>query len=269
IARRTIAQGTIAREAIDCAARSGFMQPMTIYAIGDIHGHLNLLRRAHEAVEADRARRGTARAKLIHVGDLVDRGPDSAGVVDYLAGLTATDDRVRVLRGNHDHMLLEFLNGTPKSASPRGAFDYLARNIGGRSTLESYGLNTGQGDRALLSAAAEKVPESHKAFLAALPFSHQEEECLFVHAGIRPGVALAEQDPLDLIWIRDEFLIDVTDHGPLIVHGHTPADKVEHWGNRLNLDSGAAYGGPVSAVAIEGREAFLLTESGRERVRIY
>ncbi|MEM1341519.1 MAG: metallophosphoesterase family protein [Pseudomonadota bacterium] len=242
---------------------------MTIYAIGDIHGHLDLLRRAHDAVEADRARRGNPDAKLIHIGDLVDRGPDSAGVIEYMVGLQGTDARTRILRGNHDHMLLEFLNGTPKSASPRGTFDYLSRNIGGRSTLESYGLNPGQSDRALLEAAASAVPATHRAFLDALPFSHSEGECLFVHAGIRPGVPLGEQDPLDLIWIRDEFLIDVTDHGPLIVHGHTPAERVEHWGNRLNLDSGAAYGGPVSAVAIEGREAFLLTETGRDRVRIY
>ena len=239
---------------------------MTIYAIGDIHGHLDLLAAANDRVEDDRAREGTGEAELIFIGDLVDRGPSSADVVEAMRVQDAEDARVTVLRGNHDHMFVEFLSGTPAAASPRGTFHYLAKNIGGRTTLASYGIPERLKDMELLRVAAETVPEAHQSFLANLPYSHRVEDCLFVHAGIRPGIRLEDQNPLDLIWIREEFLWDISDHGPLVVHGHTPAERVEHWGNRVNIDTGAAYGGPLSAVAIEGRRVFLLTDDGRVEV---
>ncbi|MBF9036296.1 serine/threonine protein phosphatase [Rhodobacterales bacterium HKCCE2091] len=238
---------------------------MTLYAIGDIHGQYDKLRRAHDRVAADRAREGTEDAELVHIGDLVDRGPDSAGVIGLLAGLAADDPRVIVLRGNHDHMFHEFLTEPAEAPTVRGRFHYLSKNIGGRETLASYRV-PGWRDESLFRNARQTVPEDHRAFLAALPYTHRAGECLFVHAGIRPGIALEDQDPMDLIWIRDEFLWDTADHGPLVVHGHTPAERVEHWGNRLNLDTGAGYGGPVSAVAIEGRRVFLLTDTGREPI---
>ncbi|MBF9029784.1 serine/threonine protein phosphatase [Rhodobacterales bacterium HKCCE3408] len=238
---------------------------MTLYAIGDIHGQLDLLKGAHDRVAADRAREGTEDAELIHIGDLVDRGPDSAGVVDYLAKLSAENARVIVLRGNHDHMFHEFLNGAPNSVTPRGTFHYLSSGIGGRTTLKSYSVK-GMTDATLRARAVETVPKAHRDFLGGLPFQHRAGECLFVHAGIRPGIPLEDQNPLDLIWIRDEFLLDLSDHGFLVVHGHTPASHVEHWGNRVNIDTGAAYGGPVSAVAIEGRRVWLLTDDGREEI---
>lgn len=239
---------------------------MTIYAVGDIHGHLNLLHRANDLIETDRARAGADQAQVIYIGDLVDRGPDSAGVVDLLAKLSQADPRITVLRGNHDHMLVEFLDGAESSRAPRGRFDYLADGIGGRSTLESYGLSRRLSQAQMRDAAREKIPQAHQKFLRNLPYSHSAQGCLFVHAGIRPGIALADQEPMDLIWIREDFLLDKRDHGPLIVHGHTPDERATHWGNRVNLDSGAAYGGPLSAVVIENRDAFLLTEQGRQRL---
>lgn len=236
---------------------------MTIYAIGDIHGHLDKLHAAHALVEDDRAREGTAGAPLIHVGDLVDRGPDSAGVVGTLMDLQAQDPRIVVLLGNHDAMLLEFLENRPGRWSDSR---YLHRNIGGRETLRSYGVDAGKSARACHDAALEAVPEAHRAFLSGLPRSFALEECLFVHAGILPGIPLADQNPADLIWIRDDFLFDTRDHGPLVVHGHTPVLSVEHHGNRLAIDTGAAFDGALSVVAIEGREAWLLTEEGRQPV---
>ncbi len=236
---------------------------MTIYAIGDIHGQLDGLRRALDAIAADRAREGAEAARLVLVGDLVDRGPDSAGVVDLLAGLARDDHRTVVLKGNHDAMLAEFLAERPGRWSVNR---YLGGNVGGMETLRSYGIDTGGSARTLHDAAVEAVPEAHRTFLAKMPLTHESGECLFVHAGIRPGVPLAKQEPDDLMWIRESFLLDRRDHGALVVHGHTPVPQVEHHGNRLAIDTGAAWGGPVSAVAIEGRAAFDLTDAGRRPV---
>ncbi|MCU4651725.1 serine/threonine protein phosphatase [Roseibacterium sp. SDUM158016] len=233
---------------------------MTIYAIGDIHGHLDKLRAAHDAVEADRAREGTGAAPLVHVGDLVDRGPDSAGVVEYLRTTAAEDPRLVILKGNHDAMFVEFLASRPGRWSDSR---YVGDNIGGRATLASYGIDATTSARRLHDDAIAAVPEAHRVFLSGLPLTHLAGDCLFVHAGIRPGVPLEEQDEADLIWIRDRFLLDPGDHGPLVVHGHTPVVSVEHHGNRLAIDTGAAWDGPVTAVAIEGRDAFVLTEEGR------
>jgi serine/threonine protein phosphatase 1 len=236
---------------------------MTLYAIGDIHGQLDGLKQALDAIAADRAREGTDAARTVLVGDLVDRGPDSAGVVDLLAGLVREDPRIVVLKGNHDAMFAEFLAERPGRWS---VSRYLGGNVGGMETLRSYGIATAGSARALHDAAVEAVPEAHRAFLAEMPLSHAAEDCLFVHAGIRPGVPLAEQKADDLMWIRESFLLDTRDHGPLIVHGHTPVPKVEHHGNRLAIDTGAAWGGPVTAVAIEGRAAVELTDGGRRKV---
>lgn len=235
-----------------------------IYAIGDIHGHSDLLTAAHDRVAADRARYGATDAPLVHVGDLVDRGPDSRGVIDHLIASQARDPRMIVLLGNHDRMFAHWLRhcGRPDPTA-QTPLDYLHPRFGGRTTLASYGIDPDLSEPDAIAAAHAAIPASHLAYLDALPrhFAHGDIFC--VHAGIRPGVPLTGQDPVDLIWIRDEFLTSRADHGPLIVHGHTPAETVEHWGNRLNTDTRAAYGGPLSAVAIEGREAFVLTDAGR------
>jgi serine/threonine protein phosphatase 1 len=240
---------------------------MTLYVIGDIHGHLDLLRAAHDRVAADRARAGTRDAALVHVGDLVDRGPDSAGVVSYLMALSSADPRVVVLKGNHDNMFALFA-GPEATEDPRLRPDlrWLHPRIGGRETLQSYGINPDLRRETLRTRIREKVPASHVAFLAGLPLFHAQEGVLVVHAGIRPGVPLDRQDPADLFWIRDPFLYDTRDHGVLVVHGHTPVDRVQLHPNRLAVDTGAAYGGPLSAVAIEDGEVFVLTDAGRERV---
>ncbi|MEM1273601.1 MAG: metallophosphoesterase family protein [Pseudomonadota bacterium] len=235
---------------------------MTLYAIGDIHGHLDKLRAAHDLVEDDRAREGARDGALIHIGDLVDRGPDSAGVVTLLRDLSAQDERVVVLRGNHDQLMVDFITEPPETLRQSDTVRWIDGNIGGRETLQSYGIRAWRLG-AMHSAALEKVPQEHVAFLSRLPRSHRAGSCLFVHAGIRPGIPLDAQDPQDLIWIRQDFLNSCDDHGPLIVHGHTPSRTVEHMGNRLGIDTGAGFGRSLSAVAIEDRAAFLLTDRGR------
>lgn len=242
---------------------------MRSYAIGDIHGQLALLQAAHGLIAADRAATGDDTAPVVHVGDLVDRGPDSRGVVEFLrAGIAAGAPWV-VLLGNHDRMLLRWLDD-PSAGDPglSPAYSWLHPRIGGGATLASYGVRA-PADRPVAAVHAEAltaVPESHRAFLAALPRWYRRGAALFVHAGIRPGFAPEAQDETDLLWIRGAFLDDPRDHGALVVHGHTAVDAPDLRANRLNIDTGAAYGGPLTAVVLEGREAHLLTPHGRRRL---
>lgn len=237
---------------------------MHIYAIGDIHGHLELLKSAHHRIAADMALHG--HGKIVHLGDLVDRGPDSRGVVEYLRCGVAEGRDWLVLKGNHDRLFTQFLDD-PKWKDPglRPDLGWLHPKLGGAATLASYGVRSAL-DRPQGPVHAEALgalPQDHRAFLAARPTSFVCDEALFVHAGIRPGIALADQAETDLLWIRKDFLEDRRDHGALIVHGHTAIDKATHYGNRLNMDSSAAYGGPLSAAVIQGRSAYLLTDAGR------
>ena len=242
---------------------------MHLYAIGDIHGHLSRLQAVHDLIAKDMARYG--QGPVIHIGDLVDRGPDSRGVIDFLiAGIAEGRDWV-VLKGNHDRLFTRFL-GNPNHHDSRlwPELSWLHPRLGGATTLASYGV-ANAADRPVDKVhadARQAVPVAHLDFVARLPLYHQAGETLFVHAGIRPGVALEDQTENDLVWIREPFLIEPASFGPLVVHGHTTIDKVTHYGNRLNLDSGAAYGGPLSAVVIEGREAALLTPSGRRTLSV-
>lgn len=238
---------------------------MHIYAIGDIHGHLELLKSAHHRIAADMALHG--HGKIVHLGDLVDRGPDSRGVVEHLRTGMAEGRDWLVLKGNHDRLFTQFLNDPAwKDPGLRPEMNWLHPRIGGAFTLASYGVSNAA-DRPIAPVVAEAipaVPAEHRQFLESLPTSFTHEAAIFVHAGIRPGIALADQAETDLLWIRKGFLDDTRDHGALIVHGHTALDKVTHYGNRLNMDSSAAYGGPLSAAVIEGRKAYLLTDAGRE-----
>lgn len=242
---------------------------MRTYAIGDIHGHLTLLKAAHARIAADMAIHGPA--PIVHIGDLVDRGPDNPGVIDYLMqGIAEGQDWI-VLLGNHDRMFAGYLRDMNwHDPCLRRDLSYLHPRIGGAETLESYGVKSAA-DRPLAPVHAEAVaavPQAHRDFIENLPTSFARGEVFFAHAGIRPGVALDMQTEDDLCWIRDAFLMEPASHGPLIVHGHTAIDAATHYGNRVNLDSGAAYGGPLTAAVIEGREVFVLTEHGREALPI-
>jgi serine/threonine protein phosphatase 1 len=237
---------------------------MTTYAIGDIHGQIDLLRRAHDLISDDQARHGAA--PVVHVGDLVDRGPDSSGVVELLRAGIAGGMPWVVLKGNHDRMFTRFLNDPwePEDGL-RSDLSWLNPKLGGPATLASYGVRNAA-DRPVKAVHAEAlraVPPEHRAFLTALPVMHHNDDAVFVHAGIRPGVPLDQQAETDLVWIRAGFLDDPRDHGALIVHGHTALDAPAHYGNRVNIDSGAAYGGPLTAVVLDGENVFNLTAAGR------
>ncbi|MFN0114284.1 MAG: metallophosphoesterase [Paracoccaceae bacterium] len=238
---------------------------MLNYAIGDIHGHLDRLVEAHGLIAADRGRFG-GDGSVVHVGDLVDRGPDSRGVIGFLIAGQARGEPWVVLKGNHDRLFAKFLSD-PGWRDPglREDLHWFDPRLGGGATLASYGVAArfGDDDKAVRAEALARVPAAHRKFLDGLPLWHLRDGALFVHAGIRPGVDLAAQSEDDLVWIRRGFLEDGRDHGALVVHGHSAIERATHYGNRLNVDSGVAYGGPLSAVAVEGRKAWLLTGEGR------
>ena len=237
---------------------------MRSYAIGDIHGHLALLQRAHALIEADKRAVKDPDAPVVHLGDLVDRGPDSAGVVRYLRQGIAGGAPWVVLLGNHDRLMLRFVT-QPDWHDPalRPGMTWLHDLIGGRATLASYGVTHIESVQQAMNAACEHIPIEDLNFIQQRPPQYSCGQVLFVHAGIRPGVPLAQQSEQDLIWIRDPFLHDTRDHGFLVVHGHTALSRPVHYRNRLNIDSGAAYGGLLTTVVLEGRDAFVLTDQGR------
>jgi len=236
------------------------------YAIGDIHGQIGLLHRAHALIAADRALTGDAAAPVIHLGDLVDRGPDCRGVIDLLMAGIAAGRPWQVIKGNHDRMFAGFLGDIRHhDAGLRRDLSWLHPRLGGAATLGSYGV-ANAGDRPIAGVHAEAlalVPAAHRQFIETLPTWLLRGTVLFVHAGIRPGVDLHDQTEDDLVWIRTPFLEDKRDHGALVVHGHTALDAPVHYGNRVNLDSGAAYGGPLTAAVFEGREVWVLGDRGR------
>ena len=237
-----------------------------VYAIGDVHGHLGLLKAAHDRIARDRAQHGTGAAPVIHLGDLVDRGPDSAGVIDLLRAGMAAGEPWEVLKGNHDKGFALFLDD-PAARDPglRAEFSWLHPRIGGAATLAAYGVRAAA-DRPIAQVWAEaqdRVPPAHRDFLAARPLYRVLDGLLFVHAGIRPEVDLPAQTETDLLWIREPFLSYPAPHPWLVIHGHTAVDTAQNMGNRVNIDSGAAYGGPLSAIVIEGGTVALLGPRGR------
>lgn len=219
-----------------------------IYAIGDVHGRLDLLRGLHAAIEGEIARDGVRDWRIVQLGDYVDRGPDSRGVLDFLSARQAADPRVVVLAGNHDLGFLDFLD----EPDPDGLF----ANWGGDATARSYGVEANFRDVIRLDqtrAALERaVPRAHRRFLEGLPFSVEFGDFFFCHAGIRPGVALDRQAVQDLIWMREPFLGHRGLHPKVIVHGHTAEDEPELLPNRVNVDTRAYQSGRLTALAIDG-----------------
>lgn len=226
-----------------------------VYAVGDIHGRLDLLDTLLARLEEDDAARGPARTELIFLGDLVDRGPNSAGVVERLMALGATG-RVRFLMGNHEEVLLRAVEGDLK------ALRFLLR-IGGRETLFSYGItaeeyrNLDYGE--LLTLLRQKVPPAHVAFLSAFENWIEVGDYLFVHAGLRPGIPLKEQKTSDLCWIRDDFLRHRDSFGKMVVHGHSITEEIDVRSNRIGIDTGAFASGRLTAIGLEGGERWFLS----------
>ena len=234
----------------------------SIYAIGDIHGHVGELDRVLELIEAD----GGAKEKAVFLGDYIDRGPDSRAVLDRLVeGIAAGKDWV-TLKGNHDRLFEWFMEEEPRQ-DPHMLIGYhwFHERIGGRETLQSYGLDIDPKTRlkALHDEAQEAIPDSHLELLRNLELTFETEHLFFCHAGIRPEVPLHQQDEEDLVWIRQEFHAYSQPHPKLIVHGHTPVRAAQHYGNRVNLDSGAGFGDPLTVAVFEEDEVWKLTPEGR------
>ncbi|MDA0240169.1 MAG: metallophosphoesterase family protein [Proteobacteria bacterium] len=226
-----------------------------VYAVGDIHGRLDLLQALHALIERDAQAGGVDRQVMVYLGDYVDRGQDSPAIIDLLRSNPLPGFEVHRLKGNHEALMLQFLT---EVIDPRKWF----RN-GGRETLGSYGVkipNILEDDDVedLAERFRHAVPPEHQQFLTELELSHREGDYFFVHAGIRPGVAIEDQDPNDLIWIRDEFLNSAEDFGVRVVHGHTISDSPVERPNRVGIDTGAFMSGRLTCAVLEGAEVRFL-----------
>jgi serine/threonine protein phosphatase 1 len=213
--------------------KSGLKEPMPLtYAVGDIHGSLDKLK---SLVAACRQHADGREMSLVFLGDYIDRGPESAGVVRFVMSLELeAPERVIALKGNHEAWALSVLDGSAQVST-------WLRN-GGAATLASYGVND-VGD----------LPRAHLDWMRTLRLTHNDGRRFFVHAGVNPAKPLDAQDEQDLLWIREPFLTDERDYGRLIVHGHTPlvTAEPELCGNRLNLDTAAVFGGPLTAAIFD------------------
>jgi diadenosine tetraphosphatase ApaH/serine/threonine PP2A family protein phosphatase len=234
-----------------------------IYAIGDVHGCLNeldaLLERILEDIEGanlmksafnnDHQNPAPSKPMLIFLGDYVDRGPDSKGVLDQLIRLKSGRPETVFLKGNHEALLLDFLS------DPEMMQHWL--EWGGEETLESYGVKNvlGRSGEDLAAELSEKMPAAHLSFLQSLALTHIEGDYFFVHAGVRPGVNLDDQQEEDLLWIRKKFHSAAASERPdkVIVHGHQPMKKPLDAGWRIAVDTGACWTGKLTAVALEDR----------------
>ena len=225
-----------------------------VYAVGDVHGYSAQLRQLMVDIRADAERAKSAeRPRLIFVGDYVDRGPDSRGVIEAVMALLGDAQfEVVALRGNHEHALLRFLD------EPEFARAWITN--WGEATLRSYGVALPRGPMDEAGCArvraefAAAFPPAHRLFLERLPLSERVGDYLFVHAGVRPGVALADQSAQDLMWIRQEFLGSDADFGMVVVHGHTPSAQPERKANRIGIDTGVYMSGVLTAVRLQGTD---------------
>lgn len=225
------------------------------YVIGDVHGCLDLLDRLLAEIADDHAMRGPARGLIVLLGDLIDRGPNSAGVLKRLRDLDLAGFRVVGLAGNHEEVLLKILAGDPTEVAGWLRF-------GGAEMLQSYGADP-KALESLSPAAAQRriadiVPREDRHFLEGLADSMRFGDYFLVHAGIRPGVPPDQQTLRDLRWIREPFLTDTRDHGMVVVHGHTISEAVEEVGSRIGIDTGAYATGRLTALGIEGDKRWVI-----------
>jgi serine/threonine protein phosphatase 1 len=204
------------------------------FAIGDIHGNLTHLEQLLEEITPAF---DPPNDTLVFLGDYIDRGPSSKGVVDFILRLRREFPHVICLKGNHEAMLLDWLlNGENYDL-------YLAN--GGSTTIRSYSLE-----------GEFKLPQEHVDFFTSLLLYYETERYIFVHAGMKAGIPLAEQDPHDLIWIRDEFILSPQNFGKTVIFGHTPLQRVYIAPNKIGIDTGAVYGGKLTCLELPARRFY-------------
>lgn len=228
------------------------------YAIGDVHGRLDLLDGLLRKIEADHyTRGGEVQPILIFVGDLIDRGPQSRGVIQRVIGGSLPGFQTVALCGNHEEILIRLLNGEEQLLGQWLRF-------GGAECLLSYGVDPtallALEETEALRQLRAAIPVHHQAFLSALGDTFRFGDYLFVHAGIRPGIPVENQSGADLRWIRQPFLVDRREHGAVVVHGHTISRTVEDRPNRIGIDTGAYRHGVLTALAVEGEERWFLQQ---------
>lgn len=219
-----------------------------IYAISDIHGCAHLLEPLLKVIDADVRFGRPCEAVEVYLGDYIDRGPDSRATLELLARRRRSRNAV-FLCGNHEAFLVEVLRDPSRLAA--------WFRVGGLQTLMSYGLTPSpepdeDEQAALVHALWAALPDPHRAFLNGLQLTFTCGDFMFVHAGVRPGIPIAEQRPTDLLWIRDEFLNSSLNFGKYVVHGHTPVRTAEFLPNRANIDTGAYATGNLTLLSIEG-----------------
>jgi diadenosine tetraphosphatase ApaH/serine/threonine PP2A family protein phosphatase len=228
---------------------------LRLYVIGDIHGRADLLLRLHDMIRADAEAAPERRWRVVYLGDYVDRGPDSRGVIDILAGEPLPGFERVHLKGNHEEAVLRFLEDIGVAFA---WFDF-----GGAATLASYGVPTPNPFaldelRATQRALLARLPSPHLAFLRSLELTHSEGDYLFVHAGVRPGVALDRQQEEDLLWIREPFLQSKARFGKVVVHGHSISYEPEFRDNRIGIDTGAFATDRLTCLVLAGKTQSLL-----------
>jgi serine/threonine protein phosphatase 1 len=212
-----------------------------IYAIGDLHGHLDALERLLDLIQPD-----LTKERLVFMGDYIDRGPHPKGVVDYVLRLknSAPPDQVICLKGNHETMFLNFLKGEDRQ---------LFMFNGGLSTLRDYwGQEWDQLEELVL-------PPDHERFYRELRLYYDTPRYIFVHGGLRPGVPLEDQEEEDLLWIRGEFITTLEDFGRLVIFGHTPFRQPLKLPNKIGIDTGAVYGNALTCLKLPQEEFILVS----------
>jgi len=219
-----------------------------VYAVGDIHGRLDLVERILELIAED-CENSSGQKILVFLGDYIDRGPSSKGVLERLLQPMPEGFKVHYLKGNHEHTLLEFLDNP--------SLYRLWRRYGAMECLQSYGVLPPLHDEedAFASARDEltnAMPQSHLQFLNGLDMNFEIGDYFFVHAGVRPGIPLHRQSPEDMMWIREDFLGSNTNFGKVVVHGHTPSTTPSIRANRIGVDTGAYVTGSLSCAVLEG-----------------
>lgn len=224
-------------------------QGCCVYAVGDIHGRADLLQKLHKSIIEDAKTRQCQEKIIVYLGDYVDRGAFVKETIDELLRDDLKKFRREYLMGNHEQLLLNFLEDP-------AIFEYWF-NLGGQATLLSYGVNASMSGpsieniQGIQEELLEKIPDRHMQFYQSLKPNVQLGDYFFVHAGIKPGIALHDQEPEDIYWIRDEFLSSRDDHKLKIVHGHTVTQEVQNYSNRLCVDTGAYATGILTCAVLE------------------